>query len=335
MTGPVSVRRDQDHTTVMLQEVLDVLKPRAGSIYVDGTFGNGGATKALLDAADCQVWAIDRDPDAVDRGTALAESYQGRLKIVRGRFGEMDRLVETGGPGTVNGVTLDLGVSSMQLDQAERGFSFRADGPLDMRMGQDQEPEGHSAADLVNDLPEAELARLLRDYGEERKARQIARAICRARRETRITRTSELADIVRKVVKRGSDGHDPATRTFQALRIAVNDELGELDRGLAAAERLLTPGGCLAVIAFHSLEDRAVKRFLTVRTGRQSRGSRHLPEANDSERPAASFELLFKGTQLPSAAECRNNPRARSARLRAARRTAEAPWPQDGRGGAL
>lgn len=333
MTDPAQSHRPADHTTVMLQEVLDILKPRDGSIYVDGTFGNGGASKALLDAAACQVWAIDRDPEAVRRGEVLADTYHGRLTVVQGRFGDMDKLVETGGPGSVDGVTLDLGVSSMQLDQAERGFSFRADGPLDMRMAQDQEPDGRSAADLVNELSEAELARLLRDYGEERKARQVARAICRARRETPITRTSELADIVHKVVKRTGDGIDPATRTFQALRIAVNDELGELDRGLAAAERLLTPGGCLAVIAFHSLEDRAVKRFLTLRSGKQPRGSRHQPEAIESNAPAATFELLIKGAQQPSAEECRRNPRARSARLRAARRTAQAPWSQDGNGG--
>ena len=316
------------HTPVMLREVLDVLAPRDGAIYVDGTFGAGGYAAAILDAADCTVWGIDRDAEALAAGKALATAYQNRLSLVEGRFGTMDRLLGTRGVTAVDGIALDLGVSSMQLDQPERGFSFSADGPLDMRM----EPAGSgpSAADVVNSLSEAELADIIHRYGEERRARQVARAIVTARHEQPIARTGQLAAIVRKAVKqrptKGEKRIDPATRTFQALRIYVNDEIGEIGRGLGAAERLLAPGGCLAVVAFHSLEDRAVKHFLRERSGEMPRRSRHLPEAPDPAPRAATFQPLHRGTCRPSRAECAANARARSARMRAARRTEAPAW---------
>jgi 16S rRNA (cytosine1402-N4)-methyltransferase len=302
------------HLPVLLDEVVAALAPRDGATYVDGTFGGGGYTAALLDAAQCRVVGIDRDPDAMARGAALAVRYAGRLRLVEGRFGDMTRLL---GDEKVAGVALDLGVSSPQIDDPARGFSFRADGPLDMRMGRD----GESAADLINTASEAQLADIIRDYGEERFARRIARAIV-ARRP--IARTGELAEVVRTAIpRRDPSGIDPATRTFQALRIAVNDELGELDRGLAAAEEVLEPGGRLAVVSFHSLEDRRVKDFLKRRSDAAPRGSRHLPAA---AAPAPSFRLLTRKPIEPSAAELRRNPRARSARLRAAERTAALPW---------
>ncbi len=328
MSGPRDSRQDHDgeaaptpggHTPVMLREVLEALAPHDGGIYLDGTFGAGGYSLAILEAADCRVIAIDRDPEAIARGAELEPRFGGRLTTVEGRYGEMDRLSAAQGAERLDGVALDLGVSSMQLDQAERGFSFRADGPLDMRM--DADGGAMTAADVVNNLPEADLADILRRYGEERRARAVARAIVAARP---ITRTLELAAIVRRVVRKGPDGIDPATRTFQALRIYVNDELGELERGLAAAERALAPGGRLAVVSFHSLEDRAVKRFLQARSGRAPRASRHQPEG--AAPPAPSFEPIFRNARRPEEAECRRNPRARSARLRAAQRTAAPAW---------
>ena len=312
----------------MLQEVLAALAPRDGAIYVDGTFGLGGYARGLLQAADCRVWGIDRDPRAVGQGRDLARRFPGRLELVAGRFGEMDRLLGARGVGAVDGVALDLGVSSPQLDDAERGFSFRFDGPLDMRM----DGTGPTAAEAVNRLPEAELAGVLTRYGEERHAKRIARAIV-ARRATRpFARTLELADLVRAVIRRASDGLDPATRTFQALRIWVNDELGELGRGLSAAERLLRPGGRLAVVAFHSLEDRRIKAFLKARSGRADAGSRHLPGAIHRSGAALrvpSFSLIGNRALRPRAEEVAANPRAHSARLRAAERTAAPAWPRE------
>ncbi len=306
------------HVPVLLDEVLGVLAPRDGAIYVDATFGAGGYSRAILDAADCSVWGLDRDPEAIAEGAALAAGYAGRLTLVEGRFGEMDRLV-TARP--IDGVALDFGVSSMQLDRPQRGFSFRSDGPLDMRMS----GSGPSAADLVNGCPEAELADIIFHYGEERFSRRIAKAIVEARGTAPIERTLQLAQIVRAAVKSRSRKIDPATRTFQALRIAVNDELAQIDAGLAAAERLLAPGGRLAVVAFHSLEDRKVKNFLRMRSGALPRTSRHLPASTQVAR-APSFELLLKGARKPTAAEFSVNPRARSARLRAARRTSASAW---------
>lgn len=315
------------HTPVLLDRVLAALAPRDGAIYVDGTFGGGSYTRAILEAADCRVWGIDRDPQAVARAEALVRRYGGRLTVLAGRFGDMDRLLRGQGVSTVDGVALDLGVSSLQLDDPERGFSFRADGPLDMRM--DGLGTGPSAAELVMTLEEAKLADIIRRYGEERRARRVARAIVTARREAPIERTSQLAEIVRRAVTGGrapgAASIDPATRTFQALRIRVNDELGEIDRGLEAAERLLGPGGRLVVVSFHSLEDRAVKSFLRERSGETAGGSRHRPPA-DTARRDATFQPLTRGPCRPSRAECDANPRARSARLRAAVRTAAPAW---------
>jgi 16S rRNA (cytosine1402-N4)-methyltransferase len=314
------------HRPVLLAEVLRLLAPRDGGIYVDGTFGAGGYSRAILEAADCRVFGIDRDPRAIADGVSLARRFAGRLTLVEGRFGEMVDLLAAEGVAAADGVALDLGVSSMQLDEAERGFSFRADGPLDMRMGR----AGPSAADLVNNLPEAELADILFRYGEEKRARAIARAILRRRAKAPITRTSELAAVVHGVTgpkrrdakRRGAI--DPATRSFQALRIAVNDELGELDRGLIGAEALLRSGGRLAVVTFHSLEDRRVKQFLRWRSGRSPQASRHLP-ANGREM-APSFRRCPGDEAVPGEAEVAQNPRARPARLRGAERSAAPPW---------
>lgn len=311
------------HIPVLLQEVLSALCPHDGGVYVDATFGNGGYTRAILDAAACTVWGIDRDPSASARGEELAAAYPGRFTLVHGCFGDMAALLARFGVCEVDGVAMDLGVSSMQIDTAERGFSFRADGPLDMRMSKG---EGPSAADVVNTADEAELADIIWRYGEERQSRRIARAIVNDRKETPFERTAQLAGLVRRIVGRTRDGIDPATRTFQALRIYVNDELGEIDRGLVGAERVLHPGGRLAVVAFHSLEDRKVKTFLHERSAQAGTGSRHMPQVPMSSAP--TFRLLKKGAIKPTTQECAHNPRARSARLRAAERTAAPLWAQ-------
>ncbi|MBM3532328.1 MAG: 16S rRNA (cytosine(1402)-N(4))-methyltransferase RsmH [Alphaproteobacteria bacterium] len=300
------------HLPVLLDEVLAALAPKDGGLYVDGTFGLGGYSRALLESADCRVLGIDRDPDAVARGADLAARYAGRLTLHHARFGDMAAIAKADGIDRVDGVALDLGVSSPQLDEGGRGFSFRLDGPLDMRM----EKDGQSAADIVNTLSEEDLADLIADLGEERHAKRVARAIIAARP---LATTGELAAVVRRAVPRSGDGIDPATRTFQALRLAVNDELGELDRGLAAAETLLAPGGRLAAVSFHSLEDRRVKAFLARRAGAAPRPSRHLPEAGADDAP--TFRLLSRKPVTPSPAEVKRNPRARSARLRVAERT--------------
>ena len=315
------------HVPVLLDAVIAALAPRDDAVYVDGTFGAGGYSQALLKAARCRVFGIDRDPEAVRRGGDVAERYRGRLRILEGRFGDMADLLAPVNNDPIAGVALDLGVSSTQLDTAERGFSFRFDGPLDMRMS----AAGQSAADLVATMSESDLAGVIGAFGEERFARRIARAITEARRRQPIRRTLELAEIVRGAIPRPEPGQHPATRTFQALRIVVNDELGELDRGLAAAERLLAPGGRLAVVSFHSLEDRRVKDFLRKRSGTGPRASRHQPAKAGS--PPPSFSLLTRQAVRPSAAEIAHNPRARAARLRAAERTASPPWPRnDGAG---
>jgi 16S rRNA (cytosine1402-N4)-methyltransferase len=304
------------HIPVMLHEVVAALEPHDSGIYVDGTFGRGGYTRALLSTAKTRVIGIDRDPEAIKAGQKMTEEFKPRLSLLHGPFGAMDVLLAGEQVKNADGIALDLGMSSPQIDNAERGFSFQSDGPLDMRMSQ----SGPSAADAVNELDERELADILFHYGEERHARRVARRITEARAETRILRTQQLADIIRRAVPRSGDGIDPATRTFQALRIYVNDELGELKRGLAAAEALLKPKGRLAVVSFHSLEDRAVKEFLRTRSAANANPSRHMP-ANDSNRPAPSFRLLNRKPQVPGEEEMRRNPRARSARLRVAERT--------------
>jgi 16S rRNA (cytosine1402-N4)-methyltransferase len=329
MSPAPDLLRDQPvHRPVMLTEVLGSLEPSAGKLYLDGTFGAGGYARALLEAAACAVVGIDRDPAAIERGRALASGYGDRLALIEGRFGDMEALLATRGITRIDGIALDLGLSSPQLDEAERGFSFRADGPLDMRMGR----TGATAADLVNQLPEQELAALIAELGEERHARRVAKAIVRARAAAPITRTGALADIVRRAVPRAKDGIDPATRTFQALRMRVNDELGELDQGLASAERLLAPGGRLAVVAFHSLEDRRVKSFLRERASEAAGASRHAPQPVTRRSP--SFRLLHRRTLRPTDAEIAANPRARSARLRAAERTSAPAWGASAWGGA-
>ena len=308
------------HVPVLLAEAIAALAPRDDGLYVDGTFGAGNYSRAILEAARCRVVALDRDPAAVARGGALASRYAGRLTVVEGRFGDLEQILAGLGIARVAGIALDLGFSSDQMDDPRRGFSFRADGPLDMRMSS----EGVTAADLVNTLPEAALADLIYVYGEERHSRRVARAIVRARAKAPLTRTGELAALVRKVVPTAG-GIDPATRTFQALRMEVNDELGELERALAAAERLLDPGGRLAIVAFHSLEDRRVKDFLRARSGGIG-GSRHRPSLAQR---APTFAVLTRRPVRPSAEEIARNPRSRSARLRAAERTAAPPWPAE------
>jgi 16S rRNA (cytosine1402-N4)-methyltransferase len=302
---------------VLLPEVLEAIRPKAGERYVDGTFGAGGYTRALLEAADCRVLAIDRDPDALAAGSALAAEFAPRLKLSAGCFADLDRIAAEAGFAPADGVVLDIGVSSMQLEEAERGFSFRLDGPLDMRMSR----EGSSAADVVNETPEERLADIVYRLGEERRARAIARAIVAERKRGPISTTAGLARIVEAVLdrRRGDDIH-PATRTFQALRIFVNDELGQLAHGLGAAERLLAPGGRLAVVTFHSLEDRIVKRFLALRSGREGGGSRHMP-GPAAPPPVPSFRIVNLRPLTPSQGEVAANPRARSAKLRSAVRT--------------
>ncbi|MDB5667790.1 MAG: rsmH [Alphaproteobacteria bacterium] len=317
--SPFTVSNDNSapHVPVLLDEVIASLAIAPGETHVDGTFGAGGYSKAMLDCGAAYVFAFDRDPLAIESGERIAAASGGRLTLVPERFSRMRQALADQGVDSVDGVTLDIGVSSMQLDQAERGFSFQSDGPLDMRMAR----EGRSAADIVNEADESELADILYHYGEEKQSRRVARAIVAARP---ITRTGELAEIVRRAL-----GHhpgikkDPATRTFQALRIVVNEELAELEEGLEAAEQVLKPGGRLAVVTFHSLEDRIVKRFLKERSGATGSGSRHLPEAKAG--PAPSFEAVAKAVR-PSDDEINRNPRARSATLRAARRTDASPW---------
>ncbi len=328
--APAAQRR---HVPVMLAEVLAALQPADGETYIDGTFGAGGYTSAILQAADCRVLALDRDPRAIADGLALCEKFAGRLTLVEAPFSTLDEVAAhahgdpaSTGPRTlgqtslpqpsatkkVDGVVLDIGVSSMQLDQPERGFSFQADGPLDMRMAD----HGPTAADVVNTMDEEPLANILYELGEEKRSRAIARAIAQDRGAAPFTTTLQLARLVSRVLGgRREDGRHPATRTFQALRIYVNDELGELRSALAAAERILKPGGRLVVVTFHSLEDRIVKQFFIDRSGRQPGGSRHLPPQAESKSPP-SFQIVNQRPLSPSQPELDGNPRARSARLR-------------------
>jgi 16S rRNA (cytosine1402-N4)-methyltransferase len=313
------------HVPVLGRPALDFLKVKDGGIYIDATFGAGGYTRAILAAADCKVIAIDRDPTAIAAGADLVAQSNGRLTLVEDRFSQLEQAARASGCGTVDGVVLDLGVSSMQLDSAPRGFSFRREGPLDMRMS----GKGPSAADVVNAASERDLANIIFILGEERHSRRLARAIVKAREQAPITTTAALADIVASVVRSKPGDIHPATRTFQALRIFVNDELGELAAALSAAERILKAGGRLVAVSFHSLEDRIVKTFLAERAATRG-GSRHAPEVKHA---SLSFRLLTKRPVTADEDEVARNPRARSAKLRAAERT-EAPA-QTGDAGAL
>ena len=304
------------HIAVLGREAIAMLQPRAGSVYVDATFGAGGYSRAILDVAGTRVIGIDRDRSAVMAGFDLVDRSDGRLTLVEDRFSNLADICAAQGFSSVDGVVMDVGVSSMQLDDAARGFSFRNDGPLDMRMGHD----GPTAADVIANASEADLANIIYIFGEERHSRAVARAIVAARQHAPIATTRALADIVAKVVRSKPGEIHPATRTFQALRIFVNEELDELHLALAAAERVLKPGGRLVVVSFHSLEDRIVKNFLVERA-KAGGGSRHLPEIAQA---APSFRILTKRPVTPDEDEITANPRARSAKLRAAERS-EAP----------
>ncbi|MFL6741539.1 MAG: 16S rRNA (cytosine(1402)-N(4))-methyltransferase RsmH [Sphingomicrobium sp.] len=303
------------HVPVLVDEVIAALALHDGATAVDGTFGAGGYTRAMLGAGAGRVIAFDRDPDAIADGASLVPDP--RLTLINERFSRMDRVLAERGIEQVDAIALDIGVSSMQLDRADRGFSFSADGPLDMRMSR----SGVTAAEFLNSADEAEIARILKDYGEEPRARAIARAIVAARP---VERTAELAAIVRRAAGfRPGQKADPATRTFQAIRIHLNAELDELEQGLAAAERALGPGGRLAVVTFHSLEDRIVKRFFRERSGVTPAGSRHRPVQHDPREP--TFERVAKPVS-PTGRELAGNPRSRSARLRSAVRTTAPAW---------
>lgn len=312
--------RKPPHISVLLREVLEILLPKDGGIYVDGTFGAGGYARAILEAADCRVFGIDRDPAAVAIGREMVTEYGGRLVMIEGCYADMEALLAEHDVYAVDGIALDIGVSSMQLDEAERGFSFMREGPLDMRMS----GKGRTAADIVNEESEAELARIIFVYGEERRSRAIARAVAERRKLAPFKSTVELAEVVASVVRPTGTGIHPATRTFQALRIVVNDELGQLVKGLVASERLLTPGGRLAVVSFHSLEDRRVKNFLSARSEGRARPSRHVPVMDEG--PAPTFKLITRGAIKARADELAVNPRSRSARLRGAIRTEAPAW---------
>ncbi len=311
------------HVPVMLAEVLEALSPTDGGVYVDGTFGAGGYTAGILEAARCTVWAIDRDPQAIARGEAMAPKYDGRLRLIHGSFGDIASLMQDHAAQPVNGAVLDLGVSSPQLADPARGFSFQLDGPLDMRMS----ATGITAADVLSSQPEGELAKIFFTLGEERHARRIAKAVCEARLDAPIERTLRLVEIIsgavpKKAPRSGVKSIHPATRTFQALRIFVNDEIGELRRGLAGAEKSLADAGRLCVVSFHSLEDREVKRFFSARAGREPGPSRHAPPVN---RQDPSFRNASRALR-PKASEVASNPRSRSARLRFAERTGAPAW---------
>ena len=306
----------QRHIPVLGRQAVGMLQPRAGGIYVDATFGAGGYSRTILDTAGTRVIGIDRDRSAVAAGFDLVDRSDGRLTLVEDRFSNLAEICAAQGADAVDGVVMDVGVSSMQLDEAERGFSFRLGGPLDMRMGH----AGPTAADVIAKASEADLANIIYIFGEERHSRSLARAIVAARRQAPITTTRALADIVAKVVRSKPGEIHPATRTFQGLRIFVNEELDELHLALSAAERVLKPGGRLVVVSFHSLEDRIVKNFLVERA-RAGGGSRHLPVIAQA---APSFHILTKRPVTPDEDEVAANPRARSAKLRAAERT-EAP----------
>ncbi|WP_342361294.1 16S rRNA (cytosine(1402)-N(4))-methyltransferase RsmH [Terrarubrum flagellatum] len=322
--GSVAAGGPVRHVPVLREESVKALGVKSGGVYLDGTFGAGGYTRAILAASpDARVIAIDRDPDAIRDGASLVAEAQGRLILVKGRFGDLDEIAREHGFDAIDGVALDVGVSSMQFDEAQRGFSFRHDAPLDMRM----ESQGRSAADILAEDDEAQIADILYHYGEERRSRAIARAIVARRNSSPVTTTKQLADLIATIERPRPNMIHPATRSFQALRIAVNDELGELARALHAAERILKPGGKLAIVSFHSLEDRIVKQFLSVRSGRGESASRRLPGEPLAETP--TFMLTTRKPIEPSDSEIAANPRARSARLRAAERTDAAARGED------
>ena len=308
------------HYPVMLPQVIAYMSPKDGDVLIDGTYGGGGYTRALLDAADCKVLAIDRDLDAITRAESIAQK-QPRLIPLLGRFGDLDTLSRDAGFDGVDGVVLDLGVSSFQLDEADRGFSFMRDGPLDMRMGR----AGPSAADVIAQLPEKDLANLIFRLGEEKQSRRVAGAICARRGRSPFLTTLDLAETIETALggRRGARTH-PATRSFQAIRMYVNDELGQLARALLAAEKILKQGGRLVLVTFHSLEDRMVKMFLRARSGLGGGGSRHMPERKAGAAP--SFEMPSKKSIEPDLEELTENPRSRSARLRYAIRTNAPAW---------
>ena len=296
---------EQKHIPVMLDEVLGCINPKNGGVYVDATFGNGGYTKAILDAADCKVIAIDRDPTVLPRAEEIKNQYKSRFEFVQGKFGDFAELINE----PIDGAVFDIGVSSMQLDNAERGFSFSHEGELDMRMS----CKGQSAKDLVNTLSEKELADILYNYGEEKKSYQIARKIVQYRAEKSIETTKELAEIIYSVIHKKFGETDPATRTFQALRIAVNDELGELEKGLKGATERLKRNGVLAVVSFHSLEERIVKNYFKEQSGKTAGTSRYMPESKENKQ--IIFSTYSKAVSA-SKSETELNPRARSAKLR-------------------
>lgn len=318
MAAGAGVSSSDPHIPVLLRPILAAVEPVMGD-WLDGTFGAGGYTRGLLDAGAAKVIAVDRDPSVFEMAQSWAGQYGERLVMVEGTFSELDTYSET----LLDGVVLDLGVSSMQLDQPERGFSFMTDGPLDMRMGAD----GPDAADLVNSADEEDLANILFLYGEERASRRIARAIVKARSEAPLETTLQLAQIVQGQLPRPKAGQThPATRSFQAIRIAVNDEYGQLAMGLEAAERALKPGGVLAVVTFHSIEDRMVKRFMQQRAGTAGQGSRHAPQQDETE---PRFTVPTRKAIGPDALELAENPRSRSAKLRIAIRTEAPAGPAD------
>jgi 16S rRNA (cytosine1402-N4)-methyltransferase len=302
------------HDPVMLHEVLEALAPKDGKVYVDGTFGAGGYSAAIVKQANCKVYGIDRDPHVKILADELKEKFPGRIEFLVGCFGDMRQLLGAQGVNKVDGIVLDIGVSSMQIDDGMRGFSFKQDGPLDMRMS----GEGLSAADVVNSMDEGELADIIFQLGGEKKSRRVAKAIVNARAKGPIVTTKQLADIVRSVVKMAGHQIDPATRTFQALRIWVNDELGELSRALEASEELLNPGGRVVVVTFHSLEDGIVKRFFKEKAGQVPGISRHIPVANENIPAVRIFSIVTKKAVVPSETEIKRNLRSRSAKLRAA-----------------
>ena len=321
------------HIPVLLALVIEALRPTDGETYLDMTYGAGGYTRAILQAADCQMVAFDRDPTAIADAEPARAEFGTRLKLLQEPFGNLLNKAQDGAGGFAqcfDGVVFDLGVSSMQIDTPERGFSFQSDGPLDMRMSASSAsaPEGPSAADVVNTYDEADIADILYGLAEERRSRAIAKAIVARRQKEPFSRTLELAELVGTVLGRGPPGKHPTTRTFQALRMYVNDELGQLIQGLAGAERALRPGGRLVVVTFHSIEDRIVKRFIATRSGKSKGVSRHMPASIESLRPP-SFQIINSRSLTSSKAELEANPRARSARLRAAVRTTNDAWPLD------